>query len=176
MKKNKAPLKASGKASAKTPAKAVAAKSAGKPGVDTDAVRELAKLLKETGLTEIEIEHNGARIRVSRGATAVATAAPAAPAPVAAAPAPVAAAPAPSGPVAGTVPSPMVGTVYLSPEPGKPAFISVGKTVKAGDTLFIVEAMKTMNAITAPHGGTVKEISVSDGSPVEFGQTLAVIA
>ena len=168
MKKNKAPAKA---AAAKAPAPKVATK----PGVDAAAVRELAKLLKETGLTEIEIEHNGARIRVSRGAVGVAAAAPAAPAPVAAAPVP-AAAPAPSGPVAGTVPSPMVGTVYLSPEPGKPAFISVGKTVKAGDTLFIVEAMKTMNAITAPHGGTVKEINVSDGSPVEFGQTLAVIA
>ena len=70
----------------------------------------------------------------------------------------------------------MVGTVYLSPEPGKPAFISVGKTVKEGDTLFIVEAMKTMNAITAPKGGTVKEISVADSTPVEFGQTLCVIA
>jgi acetyl-CoA carboxylase biotin carboxyl carrier protein len=70
----------------------------------------------------------------------------------------------------------MVGTVYLSPEPGKPPFISVGKTVKEGDTLFIVEAMKTMNAITAPRGGTVKEISVNDASPVEFGQTLCVIA
>ena len=80
------------------------------------------------------------------------------------------------GPAAGSVPSPMVGTVYLSPEPGKPAFIAVGKTVKAGDTLFIVEAMKTMNAITAPHGGTVKEIGVKDGDPVEFGQTLCVIA
>jgi len=74
------------------------------------------------------------------------------------------------------VPSPMVGTVYLSPEPGKPAFISVGKIVKEGDTLFIVEAMKTMNAIAAPRGGTVKEISVTDGTPVEFGQTLCVIA
>jgi acetyl-CoA carboxylase biotin carboxyl carrier protein len=70
----------------------------------------------------------------------------------------------------------MVGTVYLSPEPGKPPFISVGKTVKEGDTLFIVEAMKTMNAITAPRGGTVKEISVNDASPVEFGQPLCVIA
>jgi acetyl-CoA carboxylase biotin carboxyl carrier protein len=70
----------------------------------------------------------------------------------------------------------MVGTVYLAPEPGKPAFISVGKTVKEGDTLFIVEAMKTMNAITAPKGGTVLEISVTDGTPVEFGQTLCVIA
>ena len=150
-----------------------AAKSGGKPGVDAVAVRELAKLLKETGLTEIEIEHNGARIRVSRGGGAVAAAAP-----LAAAPAPVAAAPAatvPSGPPAGAVPSPMVGTVYLAPEPGKPQFISVGKTVKEGDTLFIVEAMKTMNAISAPRGGTVKEICVADSTPVEFGQTLAVI-
>ena len=170
-KKTKAPVK-------KAPAK-VAAASATKPGVDAGAVRELAKLLKETGLTEIEIEHNGARIKVSRSATAAGfvTGAPApAPAPVAAAPAPAAPAAAPAGPAAGSVPSPMVGTVYLSPEPGKPAFISVGKTVKAGDTLFIVEAMKTMNAITAPHGGTVKEISVGDGTPVEFGQTLCVIA
>jgi acetyl-CoA carboxylase biotin carboxyl carrier protein len=143
-----------------------------KPGVDAEAVRELAKLLKETGLTEIEIEHNGARIRVSRGGGAV-VAAPVA-APVAAAAAPAAAAP--SGPPAGAVPSPMVGTVYLSPEPGKPAFIGVGKTVKEGDTLFIVEAMKTMNAITAPRGGTVTEINVTDGTPVEFGQTLCVIS
>ena len=146
---------------------------AGKPGVDAKAVRELAELLKETGLTEIEIEHNGARIRVSRGGGAVAAVAPVA-APVAAPPAATPAAA--SGPPAGAVPSPMVGTVYLAPEPGKPAFISVGKTVKEGDTLFIVEAMKTMNAITAPKGGTVKEISVGDGTPVEFGQTLCVIA
>lgn len=154
-----------------------AAKSSGKPGVDASAVRELAKLLKETGLTEIEIEHNGARIRVSRGGGAVAAAAPVAAAvPAAAAPAPAAAAPSSSGPPAGAVPSPMVGTVYLAPEPGKPPFISVGKAVKEGDTLFIVEAMKTMNAITAPKGGTVKEISVADATPVEFGQTLCVIA
>ena len=153
-----------------------AAKSADpKSGIDATAVRELAKLLKETGLTEIEIEHKGARIRVSRGG-GIAMAAPApAPAPTAT-PASAAAAPAASGPPAGAVPSPMVGTVYLSPEPGKPPFISVGKTVKEGDTLFIVEAMKTMNAITAPRGGTVKEISVADGTPVEFGQTLCVIA
>jgi acetyl-CoA carboxylase biotin carboxyl carrier protein len=145
-----------------------------KPGVDAAAVRELAKLLKETGLTEIEIEHNGARIRVSRGG--VAAPAAAAPVPATAAPAPAAAAPASSGPPAGAVPSPMVGTVYLSPEPGRPAFVTVGKTVKEGDTLFIIEAMKTMNAITAPKSGTVREICVADGSPVEFGQTLAVIA
>ena len=146
-------------------------KSDSGPGIDAAAVRELAQLLKETGLTEIEIEHNGARIRVSRGGVASAASAPAlAPA------APPPAAAAPSGPPAGAVPSPMVGTVYLAPEPGKPAFISVGKTVKEGDTLFIVEAMKTMNAITAPKGGTVLEISVADGTPVEFGQTLCVIA
>ena len=144
-----------------------------KPGIDADAVRELAQLLKETGLTEIEIEHNGARIRVSRGGGAGASV-PVAAAPVAAAPAPAAAHSA--GPPAGAVPSPMVGTVYLAPEPGKPPFVSVGKTVKEGDTLFIVEAMKTMNAITAPKGGTVTEISVIDGTPVEFGQTLCVIA
>jgi acetyl-CoA carboxylase biotin carboxyl carrier protein len=149
-------------------------KDGGKPGIDAAAVRELAGLLKETGLTEIEIEHNGARIRVSRGSGAAAAApAAAAPAPAAAAPTP---APVSSGPAAGAVPSPMVGTVYLSPEPGKPAFVSVGKTVKEGDTLFIIEAMKTMNAIAAPRGGTVKEISVTDGTPVEFGQTLCVIA
>lgn len=150
------------------------AKSDTKPGIDAAAVRELAKLLKETGLTEIEIEHDGARIRVSRGAIAAPAAAPA---PAAAAPVPSTAAPAaPSGPAAGAVPSPMVGTVYLSPEPGRPPFVTVGKTVKEGDTLFIIEAMKTMNAITAPKGGKVLEISVADGSPVEFGQTLAVIA
>jgi acetyl-CoA carboxylase biotin carboxyl carrier protein len=152
-------------------------KDESRPGIDADAVRELARLLKETGLTEIEIEHNGARIRVSRGGgVAVAAAAPAVSASVAAVPAPATAAPASSGPPAGAVPSPMVGTVYVAPEPGKPAFVSVGKTVKEGDTLFIVEAMKTMNAITAPRAGTVTEINVTDGTPVEFGQTLCVIA
>jgi len=145
-----------------------------KPGIDAAAVRELAKLLKETGLTEIEIEHDGARIRVSRAAIAAPAAAPA---PVATPAAAVPVAPsAPSGPPAGAVPSPMVGTVYLSPEPGRPPFVTVGKTVKEGDTLFIIEAMKTMNAIAAPKGGKVLEISVEDGSPVEYGQTLAVIA
>ena len=142
-----------------------------KPGIDAEAVRQLAELLKETGLTEIEIEHNGARIRVSRGGPAVAAVA----APVAAAaPQPAAAAPA-SGPPAGAVPSPMVGTVYLSPEPGKPPFVKVGQQVKEGDTLFIVEAMKTMNPIPAPRGGTVKEITVENGTPVEFGQTLLIL-
>jgi acetyl-CoA carboxylase biotin carboxyl carrier protein len=147
----------------------------GKSGglVDAGAIRELAELLKETGLTEIEIEHNGARLRVSKqaGGTVMA-AAPVATAPAAAAPA----APAkPAGPNPGAVPSPMVGTVYMSPEPGAKPFISVGQTVKEGDTLLIVEAMKTMNPITAPRGGTVTEICVNDASPVEFGQTLCII-
>jgi acetyl-CoA carboxylase biotin carboxyl carrier protein len=139
--------------------------------VDAGAIRELAELLKETGLTEIEIERSGARLRVSKqtGATAVA----AAPAPAPAAPA----APAkPAGPNPGTVPSPMVGTVYFAPEPGAKPFIGVGQTVKEGDTLFIVEAMKTMNPITAPKGGTVSEICVHDAQPVEFGQPLCIIA
>jgi acetyl-CoA carboxylase biotin carboxyl carrier protein len=141
--------------------------------VDAAAIRELAELLKETGLTEIEIEYNGARLRVSKqvGGTMMA-AAPAAAAPATAA----AATPAkPAGPNPGAVPSPMVGTVYASPEPGAPPFLKVGQTVKEGDTLFIVEAMKTMNPITAPRGGTVSEICVSDAQPVEFGQTLCII-
>ncbi len=145
-----------------------------KSGIDADAVRELSALLKETGLTEIEIENNGARIRVSRAASAAnaAVAAPAAAAPVAAA----AAAPAaPSGPAPGAVTSPMVGTIYASAEPGKPPFVKVGSSVKEGDTLFIVEAMKTMNAIPAPRSGVVKEISVENGAPVEFGQTLLIL-
>jgi len=140
--------------------------------VDASAIRELAELLKETGLTEIEIEHNGARLRVSKqaGGTMMAAAPAAAPAPVAAA-APAKAA----GPNPGAVPSPMVGTVYCSPEPGAPPFLKVGQTIKEGDTLFIIEAMKTMNPITAPRGGTVSEICVSDAQPVEFGQTLCII-
>lgn len=139
------------------------------------AVRELAGLLDETGLTEIEVEQNGVRLRVSRAVTTVVGhAGGAAPAPVAASAA--AATPeAPKGPPAGAVPSPMVGTVYVSPEPGKPPFVKVGDTVKEGATLLIVEAMKTMNPILAPRSGTIKEVCVSDAQPVEFGQTLLVI-
>ena len=144
-----------------------------KSAIDADAVRELSALLKETGLTEIEIEHNGARIRVSRAASA-AVAAPAAHA------APAQAAAAPAAPTAatghpGAVTSPMVGTVFVAPEPGKPPFVKIGQQVKEGDTLFIVEAMKTMNAIPSPRAGTVKEILVENGTPVDFGQTLLVI-
>ncbi len=140
--------------------------------VDAAAIRELAELLKETGLTEIEIEHGGARLRVSKQSGGTVMAAAPAAAPPAAAPAAPAKA---SGPAAGAVPSPMVGTVYASPEPGAPPFIKIGQTVKEGDTLFIVEAMKTMNPITAPRGGTVGEICVHDAQPVEFGQTLCIV-
>ena len=150
-----------------------------KSGIDADAVRELSALLKETGLTEIEIENNGARIRVSRSATGAVMAAAAAAAPGSAsgsvpntAPA---AAPAASGPAPGAVTSPMVGTVYHAAEPGKPPLVKVGQSVKEGDTLFIVEAMKTMNAIPSPRAGVVKEICVENGAPVEFGQTLLVL-
>ena len=145
----------------------------GKPGIDADAIRELSELLNETGLTEIEIEKEGARIRVSRAALASVAAASAA-TPVAAPAAAPAAVPA-SGPHPGAVPSPMVGTVYIAAEPGKPPLVTVGQSVKEGDTLFIVEAMKTMNPITAPRGGTVLEISVTNGQPVEFGQTLLIL-
>jgi len=140
--------------------------------VDAAAIRELAELLKETGLTEIEIEHGGARLRVSKqaGAAAVVAAPAAAPAPAAAAPVKA------NGPHPGAVPSPMVGTVYVAPEPGAPPFVKVGQTVKEGDTLFIVEAMKTMNPILAARGGTVAEICVSDAQPVEFGQTLLILS
>jgi acetyl-CoA carboxylase biotin carboxyl carrier protein len=142
--------------------------------IDADAVRELSDLLHETGLTEIEIEQNGARIRVARqpnGHAQSYVATQAVQQPAAASETSV-----PKGPVAGAVTSPMVGTVYAAPEPGAQPFIKVGQTVKEGDTLFIVEAMKTMNPIAATHGGVVAEICVKDAQPVEFGQMLVVIA
>jgi acetyl-CoA carboxylase biotin carboxyl carrier protein len=148
-----------------------------KGGIDAATIRELAELLGETGLTEIEIEQDGSRIRVSRQTTqGVTTVVPQSTVPVTA---PQAEAPAPAahkGPAAGAVPSPMVGTVYVAPEPGKPPFVKVGDTVKEGDTLFIIEAMKTMNPITAPRSGKITEICVHDAQPVEFGQTLLAIA
>lgn len=153
--------------------------------IDTALVRELAELLNETGLTEIEVEDDDRKIRVSRGsvaaqapvyAAAPAAPAPAAPAAAAAAPAPAEAA-APAGPdLKDAVKSPMVGTCYLAPEPGAANFIAVGKPVKEGDTLLIVEAMKVMNPITAPKSGTVSAILVDNAQPVEFDQPLVVIA
>ena len=143
--------------------------------IDVELVRQLAQMLDETQLTEIEVEDGGRRIRIARKAAAAAAPvhyAPAPAAPATAAPVEAAAAPAPS---ANAVKSPMVGTVYLAPEPGAPAFVSVGKTVAAGDTLLIVEAMKVMNPILAPSAGTVKAILVESGQPVEFDQPLVVV-
>jgi acetyl-CoA carboxylase biotin carboxyl carrier protein len=145
--------------------------------IDQDLIRQLALLLTETDLTEIEVEHEDLRIRVARNVT-VAPAAYQVAAPVAA-PAPVAAAAAPveanlaSHP--GIVPSPMVGTAYRSPEPGSKSFIEIGDTVREGQTLLIVEAMKTMNQIPAPRAGVVKAIMVDDGQPVEYGEPLLII-
>ena len=142
------------------------------PGVDSDVVREMAKLLEETGLTEIEVERGGVRVRVARGRTQVASSASASSAaPVeAAAVAPVAA-PVPEAKRGTVVTSPMVGTVYLSPQPGAPPFVNIGDMVTDG-TVCIIEAMKTMNPVAAPVGGRVTEILVRDGQPVEFGEPL----
>ena len=146
-----------------------------KPAVDAAAIRELAELLAETGLTEIEIEQAGQRLRVSRQATFAHSAPVAAPVVTAASAASEVPAAKPAGPAAGAVPSPMVGTVYVSPEPGKPPFVKVGDMVKEGDTLLIVEAMKTMNPILAPRAGKISEICIKDAQPIEFGQTLLII-
>ena len=137
---------------------------------DEDTIRGLAKLLDETGLTEIEIERDGHRIRIGRAARTVSVAASAT-APVVAAPA----ADADPAKHAGMVPSPMVGTAYLSPSPGARPFVDVGQTVKAGETVLIIEAMKTMNQIPAPRGGIVTQILVEDGQPVEFGEPMMII-
>ena len=158
--------------------------SAGKSGmnVDTSLVRELAEMLGDTGLTEIEVEDGDRKIRVSRGGGV----AMAAPAPMAAAPAPATAAPAPApapgndpapadADVAGALKSPMVGTVYLAPEPGAADFVKVGDSVKEGQTLLIVEAMKVMNPIAADKSGTVKAILDENAQPVEFDQPLVVV-
>lgn len=142
--------------------------------IDEALIRKLAQLLKETGLTEIEFEKDGARVRVNAGGTGPAVfAAPA----VAAAPAAsAAAAAAPDAPAAGSVSSPMVGTAYLSPEPNAASFVKVGDRVAKGQTVLIIEAMKVMNPIPAPHAGMVTQILVQDGQPVEFGEPLMVIA
>ena len=143
---------------------------------DSALIRELALLLDETSLTEIEIERAGLRLRVARNISVatsvpVAVAAPAASAPVAAA----VAAGTDLAMHPGAVPSPMVGTAYWSPEPGAKPFIEVGSRVTAGQTLLIIEAMKTMNQIPSPRAGTVTQILVEDGQPVEFGEPLVII-
>ncbi|MPT47469.1 MAG: acetyl-CoA carboxylase biotin carboxyl carrier protein [Sphingobium sp.] len=147
--------------------------------IDVNLVRELAKMLDATNLTEIEVEDGDRKIRVARKIRAEVVAAPVvaqAAAPVAA-PASVVAeiSAAPAAAPANAVKSPMVGTVYLSPEPSAPQFVRVGDQVKAGETLLIVEAMKVMNQISAPASGTVRQILVENGQPVEFDQPLIVI-
>lgn len=147
--------------------------------IDKAAIRELAELLDETNLTEIEVEEGDRKIRVSRAAMAAAVAAaPAFPISDPAAPLPASHS-VPAAPVSaahpGAVVSPMVGTAYMAAEPGKPPFAEVGKTVKAGDTLLIIEAMKVMNPIKAEKGGVVKQVLVSDAQPVEFGEVLFII-
>lgn len=138
--------------------------------LDSDLIRELAAILDETGLTEIEVSDNGQGLRVSRAGTA----APAVT--VAAAPAAAAdAAPPPAAVDVDAVTSPMVGTVYLAPQPGDPPFVQPGDTVAQGQTLVIIEAMKVMNPIQAPRAGTVKAIKVDDAQPVEFGDPLVVL-
>jgi len=159
------------------------AKGAARPtgmNIDSKLVRELAELLAETGLSEIEVEDGDRKIKVARQITAApvhyaptpAAAAPAIPLPAGSAPA-AAAAPAEDP---NAVKSPMVGTVYLSAEPGAAPFVSVGQSVKAGDTLVIIEAMKVMNPITADKAGTITSVLVENAQPVEFDQPLVVIA
>jgi len=145
------------------------------PPVDHEAIRELARLLDETGLTEIAVEQDGVSIRVARNSAGSAartrhaeTTAPL----TSAAPAPSAADPARHP---GLVASPMVGTAYRGPAPGARPFVEVGGQIKAGETLLIIEAMKTMNQIPAPRGGTVIQILVEDGQPVEYGEPLMII-
>ena len=148
-----------------------------KTGDESALIRELAALLDETNLTEIEIERTGLRVRIARNVS-IAAAVPAsyhaasAPAATAAAAAPAAA---DVSKHPGMVPSPMVGTVYWAPEPGAKPFIEVGTKVSAGQTLLIIEAMKTMNQIPSPRAGTVTQILVEDGQPVEFGEPLVII-
>ena len=152
------------------------AKAPKSPLVNHELIHELTKLLDETGLTEIEIEQDGQRVRVARGA---------APSSVVMAPRSTAAATQLVGESAskpidpakhpGVVISPMVGTAYMAPEPGAKPFIEAGSKVKAGDTLLIIEAMKTMNQIPAPRAGTVIQILFEDGQPVEFGEPMMII-
>lgn len=162
----------------------MAKESKDREALDKGLIRDLAQLLNETGLTEIEIEKDDLKVRVARHVAAPANYAIGAPTGVAMAPAgPVAspgapaAAPAGSDPAShpGCVKSPMVGTAYRSPEPGSAAFIDIGTRVTQGQTLLIIEAMKTMNHIPAPRAGVVKEILIENGQPVEFGEPLVII-
>ena len=145
--------------------------------LDKALIRELTALLEETGLSEIEVEENGRRVRVARNAAAspAAPANTAAPAEAAAGGDDAATASSPEASHPGAVTSPMVGTVYLAPEPGADPFITAGARVTQGQTLFIVEAMKTMNPIPAPRDGTVSRILIANGAPVEYGEVLLIL-
>jgi acetyl-CoA carboxylase biotin carboxyl carrier protein len=162
----------------------MAKESKDRDALDKGLIRDLAQLLNETGLTEIEIEKDDLKVRVARHVAAPAPYAIGAPAAVALAPSGPAGSPAASAaPPAGADPashpgcvkSPMVGTAYRSPEPGSAAFIDIGTRVTQGQTLLIIEAMKTMNHIPAPRSGVVKEILIENGQPVEFGEPLVII-
>ena len=161
------------------PAKKAPAKSA-LTDPDLQLIASLAEILNDTGLSEIELDRKGTKFRVAKQLTAMATVASPPPAPVMhahAAPAheTPATTPKSNGDHPGMVKSPMVGTVYMAPAPGSPNFIEVGATVKEGQTLLIIEAMKTMNPIPAGKAGVLRAILVSDGDPVEFGEPLAII-
>ena len=149
------------------------------PAIDKEMIRELAKLLDETGLTEIEFEHGDLRVRVRRqtaGKNFPMVAAPGAPAPPPlVASAPVVAAVTDPAQHPGVITSPMVGTAFVGAEPGARPFVDVGSQVTVGQTLLIIEAMKTMNQIPAPRSGTVSRILIEDGQPVEFGEPLMII-
>jgi acetyl-CoA carboxylase biotin carboxyl carrier protein len=152
---------------------------AAKVSPELDMIRSLADILNDTGLTEIELDQKGTRFRVSKSVTAVAhvAAAPAhhTPQPAAHVAQPAATAKTPESDHPGTVKSPMVGTVYRAPAPGSPNFVDVGAEVKEGQTLLIIEAMKTMNQINAPRAGKVTHVFVENAQPVEFGEALVVI-
>ncbi|PJI43320.1 acetyl-CoA carboxylase biotin carboxyl carrier protein [Ferrovibrio sp.] len=145
--------------------------------IDQQMIRDLADLLNETGLTEIEWNEGPLKVRVTKGGTPIYAAAPVAAAAAAAAVAATGGAPAASDEAShpGAVKSPMVGTVYTAPEPGAATFVKVGDSVTAGQTVLIVEAMKTMNPITAPKGGRIARILIENQQPVEFGQPLLII-
>jgi acetyl-CoA carboxylase biotin carboxyl carrier protein len=142
--------------------------------VDADLVRKLAALLDETGLTELEYATNALRVRVAKGHGNTVALAPLPAAPSISTPA-IGTAAAPTVEHPGAVTSPMVGTAYCAPEPGAAPFVKVGDTVRQGQTLLIIEAMKVMNPVTAPRGGTVTDLLVRDAQPVEYGEVLLVI-
>ena len=148
--------------------------------IDQDAIRELTALLDELGLTEVEVEQDGQRVRVARHAAGAALVIPDRTASVEAATVPIAGPSVVGGMIdaaahPGLVPSPMVGTAYRASEPGAKPFVDVGSTVAAGDTLLIVEAMKTLNQIPSPRAGTVTQILFEDGQPVEYGEPLMIV-